>query len=71
MRTERGIRRIFRGGQEGLDQDPVQRYKESLESLVEVLTDIKNKQAQKTEQFIIVDCSKLKNSLTEYGNEFM
>jgi hypothetical protein len=43
MRTERGIRRIFRGGQEGIDQDPVQRYKESLESLVEVLTDIKNK----------------------------
>jgi len=26
---------------------------------------------KKTEQFIIVDCSKLKNSLTEYGNEFM
>lgn len=43
MRTERGIRRIFRGGQDGIDQDPVQRYKESLESLVEVLTDIKNK----------------------------
>ena len=35
------------------------------------MNDVKNKQPQKPEQFIILDCSKLKNSLTEYGNDFI
>jgi dynein heavy chain len=49
----------------------VQRYKESIESLVDVMNDVKNKQPQKPEQFIILDCSKLKSSLTECGNAFI
>mmetsp|Transcript_20727 Transcript_20727/g.31788 ORF Transcript_20727/g.31788 Transcript_20727/m.31788 type:complete len:653 (+) Transcript_20727:3424-5382(+) len=71
IRTERGRRRIMRGTQGDLDQDPVQRYKESIESLMDVRNDVKNKQPQKPEQFIILDCSKLKNSLTEYGDDFI
>ena len=35
------------------------------------MNDVKNKQPQKPEQFIILDCSKLKNNLTEYGNDFI
>jgi hypothetical protein len=49
----------------------VQRYKESIEGLVDVITDVKNKQPQKPEQFIILDCSRLKASLTECGTEFI
>lgn len=65
------MKRILRGNQGDVDQDPVQRYKESIESLIDVMNDVKNKQPQKPEQFIILDCSKLKNSLTEYGNDFI
>ena len=65
------MKRILRGNQGDTDQDPVQRYKESIESLIDVMNDVKNKQPQKPEQFIILDCSKLKNSLTEYGNDFI
>jgi inactivated superfamily I helicase len=65
------MKRILRGNQGDVDQDPVQRYKESIESLIDVMNDVKNKQLQKPEQFIILDCSKLKNSLTEYGNDFI
>jgi hypothetical protein len=36
-----------------------------------VINDIKNRQQQKHEQFIIFDYSKLKNTLIEYGNDFM
>lgn len=35
------------------------------------MNDVKNKQQQKPEQFIILDCSKLKNSLIEYGTDFI
>ena len=65
------MKRILRGNQGDVDKDPVQRYKESIESLIDVMNDVKNKQPQKPEQFIILDCSKLKNSLTEYGNDFI
>lgn len=71
IRTERGKKRILRGTQGELDQDPVQRYKESIESLIDVMNDVKNKQPQKPEQFIILDCSRLKASLTEYGHDFI
>jgi dynein heavy chain len=36
-----------------------------------VITDVKNKQPQKPEQFIILDCAKLKASLTECGSTFI
>jgi len=35
------------------------------------MIEIKNKHPQKPEKFIILDCSKLKNSLTEYGIDFI
>jgi hypothetical protein len=61
----------LRGAQGALDQDPVQRYKESIESLIDLMNEIRNKHAQKPEKFIILDCSRLKTSLTEYGTEFI
>lgn len=38
---------------------------------MEVMMDVKNKPQQKSEQFIILDSSKLKNSLIEYGTDFI
>lgn len=71
IRTDRGKRRILKGNQGQLDQDPVQGYRQAIENIVEVLSSIKGTQPQKAEQFIILDCSKLKNSLNEYGNDFI
>jgi len=52
-------------------EDSVQKYKESIESLVDVINDVKNKQQEKQEQFIKFDYSRLKNSLIDSGNEFI
>jgi len=59
------------GNKDQLDPDPVQRYKEGIESLNDVLNDVKNKHPSKQEQFIIIDYSKYKNSLLEHGYEFI
>lgn len=44
MKSDRGIRRILRGSNQ---EDSVQKYKESIEILVELMNDIKNKHQQK------------------------
>lgn len=61
----------MKGNSEAPDQDPVLRYKESIESLNIVMNDVKKKNQEKTEQFIIFDCSRLKVSLLEYGTDFI
>lgn len=71
MRTERGWRRILRGASDEDGEDPVQRYKESIESINEIVIDVNNKPGQQAEGFIIIDCSLLKNKLQEYGQEFI
>lgn len=71
MRTERGWRRILRGASDEDNEDPVQRYKESIESINEIIIDVNNKPGQQAEGFIIIDCSLLKNKLNEYGQEFI
>jgi hypothetical protein len=71
MRTERGKRRILRGSAEEDGEDPVQRYKESIESVTEILIDINNKPGQQSEGFIIIDCSLLKTKLIQYGYDFI
>ena len=71
IRSDRGRKRILLGSKDALDPDPVQKYKDSIESLNDVLNDIKNKHSQKPEQFIILDCSKLKYTLLEQGNKFI
>jgi hypothetical protein len=68
IRSERGKKRILLGAKDSLDPDPVAKYKESIDGLSDVLNDIKNKHSQKPEQFIILDCSKLKSTLLEQGN---
>lgn len=45
IRSERGIKRILLGNRDHLDSDPVQRYKESIDSLTDILSDIRNKAA--------------------------
>lgn len=52
IRSERGRKRILLGAKDSLDPDPVQRYKESIDSLTDVLNDVRNKQPTKQEQFI-------------------
>lgn len=43
MRTERGWRRILRGAPDDHEEDPVQRYKESIDNINDILIDISNK----------------------------
>lgn len=71
MRTERGKRRILRVTAEEDGEDPVLRYKESIESVNEILIDINNKSGHQAEGFIIIDCSMLKTKLLQYGQEFI
>jgi hypothetical protein len=71
MRPERGKGGILRGSAEEDGEDPVQRYKESIESVTEILIDINNKPGQQPEGFIIIDCSILKTRLIQYGHEFI
>lgn len=54
------------------DQDNIlDKYKDAIELLTEVMNDIKNKQSQKAELFIILDCSKIKNTLLELANKLI
>ena len=52
-------------------EDSVQKYKESIESLIDVINDVKNKQQEKAERFIKFDYSRLKGSLIDSGQEFI
>lgn len=69
IKSARGMQRILRASSSGADS--VQKYKESIESLVDVINDVKNKQQEKQEQFIKFDYSRLKGSLIDSGNEFI
>ena len=53
------------------DQDDLLKYKDDIELLTEVMNDIKNKQSQKPELFIILDCSKIKNTLLDLANKLI
>jgi hypothetical protein len=64
MRTERGKRRILRVTAEEDGEDPVLRYKESIDSVNDIMMDINNKSGHQAEGFIIIDCSMLKTKLT-------
>jgi len=46
-------------------------YKRAIEELTENLSDIRHKFAQKTEQFISLESSLLKQTLLDLGNEYM
>lgn len=47
------------------------KYKDAIELLTEVMNDIKNKQSQKPELFIILDCSRIKNTLLDLANKLI
>lgn len=53
------------------DQDDLLKYKDAIELLTEVMNDIKNKQSQKAELFIILDCSRIKNTLLDLANKLI
>jgi ElaB/YqjD/DUF883 family membrane-anchored ribosome-binding protein len=53
------------------DQDDLLKYKNAIELFTEVMNDIKNKQSQKPELFIILDCSKIKNTLLDLANKLI
>jgi len=59
-RTERGKTRLFKQDHDKYEENPVIAYKRAIDELEEYVIDIKNHQAQKTEQFISLDASILK-----------
>lgn len=67
-RSDRGKKRILNGTNDPLDVDPVAKYKQSIEFISELLSDCKNRPSQKPEQFIIIDCSKLKQVFMDQGS---
>ena len=44
MRSERGIKRILLGNKDQLDNDPVHRYKESIEYINEFISELRTKE---------------------------
>ena len=60
-RTERGKARLFKQDRDNYDENPVIAYKTAIEELNEYIMDIKNQQAQKSEQFISIEFNKLKS----------
>lgn len=70
-RTERGKARLFKQDLEKNEDNPVFAYKRAIEELTENLSDIRHKFAQKTEQFISLESSLLKQTLLDLGNEYM
>jgi hypothetical protein len=70
MRTDRGYKRFLKGTSESYN-DPVEQYKHIINGLATTIFEVRNKQPQKPEQFIIIDCSKLKSILIEQGQEFI
>lgn len=70
-RTDRGKARLFKQDLEKNEDNPVFAYKRAIEELTENLSDIRHKFAQKTEQFISLESSLLKQTLLDLGNEYM
>lgn len=70
-RTERGKARLFKQDLEKNEDNPVFGYKRAIEELSENLNDIRYNIQPKTEQFIILDPSLLKQALLDLGNEYM
>jgi dynein heavy chain len=75
MGTERGKKRFLKqsttSSSDRPDQNPHQTYKSVIESVGEHIDDVRNKQATRNEQFLILDSSKLKTSLIDGGNEYI
>lgn len=69
-RTERGKARLFKQDHDKYEDNPVTAYKRAIEELQEYLTDIRNQPPQKTEQFISIEFSILKQTLLDLGGEY-
>lgn len=54
-----------------VDKNPQLVYKSVIESVGEHIDDVRNKQATRNEQFIILDSSKLKTKLIDGGQEYI
>ena len=70
-RTERGKARLFKQDHDKYEDNPVIAYKRAIEELSEYLIDIRNQPAQKTEQFISIEFSMLKQTLLDLGSEYL
>jgi dynein heavy chain len=69
-RTDRGKQRLFKQDHEKYQDNPIIAYKRALEELSEYLSDIRNQTPQKTEQFISIEFSILKQTLLDLGSEY-
>jgi dynein heavy chain len=63
MRHERGVRRMLKNQTD--EQDPVQKYRDSIEQLQGVQDEITNHLPVKPVLFVNLDCTKLKESLRD------
>lgn len=75
MGTSRGKTRFLKQSNsqnaDKVDKNPQLVYKSVIESINEHIDDVRNKQATRNEQFIILDSSKLKTRLIDGGNEYI
>jgi hypothetical protein len=70
-RTERGKARLFKQDHDKYEDNPVIAYKRAIEELSEYMSDIKNNAPQKTEHFISIEFSLLKQTLLDLGGEYL
>jgi hypothetical protein len=66
-RTDRGKARLIKQDHDKYEDNPVIAYKRAIEELSENLIDIRNAPPQKTEQFISIEFSMLKQKLVDMG----
>lgn len=71
LKTERGKNRFLKVSLDAGDNDSVVKYRNGIENLKEIVEDVRIKQVQKNEQFIILDSSRMKNDLIDHGNTFI
>jgi dynein heavy chain len=75
MGTTRGKTRFLKqsnsNNSDKVDKNPQLVYKSVIESVGEHIDDVRNKQATRNEQFIILDSSKLKTRLIDGGQEYI
>lgn len=66
MSKDKWLRRMLQGQNNLAEADPVAQYRDILDNLACVVTDIQNRPAVKPEKFINLDCGRLKASLLEH-----
>jgi len=68
LRTHRGQMRFLKGAQGGAADDAVNKYKNGIEALKEIVDEVRhNRASTRNEQFIVFHASELKTNLMDQG----